>query len=522
MLNYIDNNINKTVRSMTSGVSVSTGTDTYTFRENTDLQSWEISRVGENNKFFGYGVLQKINVKIRDVNKNYNIPAGATLRVHLSAGYIGVFTITETHRDETTNQLSITAYDKLYWASAHTLAEIDTTGNKTYADWINKIGTALGFSSIITTGMSDELSYVEAPNIELTETFRDMLNDIAEATQTIYFVRTNFLGKDVLVFKQLSILDEENALENVDYKMTADSIFSISTGANRRLKALCSATALGDNVEASIETSGTTQYIRDNVFYTACEDVETLLNEAIATWGGFTLGQYTVEWRGDYRLEPGDSIAIDTSRGNEEWIIGVAINDTLTYNGSFKMKSEWNFKEDEAETANASTLGEVLKQTYAKVDKVNKEIDILVSTKDELQNSMSEIKLTTDTITAKVENTDRDISQIKSAVINMVSANDMRIEIEKAIGDINSITTSTGFTFNESGLDVSKSDSEMTTNISEDGMKIVKNSETVLTANNQGVDAKNLHATTYLIIGVNSRFEDYDNNSRTGCFWIGG
>ena len=48
----------------------------------------------------------------------------------------------------------------------------------------------------------------------------------------------------------------------------------------------------------------------------------------------------------------------------------------------------------------------------------------------------------------------------------------------------------------------------------------IKNNEEVLTANNIGVDAKNLHATTYLIIGSNSRFEDY--GSRTGCFWIGG
>lgn len=49
-------------------------------------------------------------------------------------------------------------------------------------------------------------------------------------------------------------------------------------------------------------------------------------------------------------------------------------------------------------------------------------------------------------------------------------------------------------------------------------MSIYKGSEEVLTADNTGVDAKNLHATTYLIIGTNSRFEDYD--SRTGCFWI--
>lgn len=46
----------------------------------------------------------------------------------------------------------------------------------------------------------------------------------------------------------------------------------------------------------------------------------------------------------------------------------------------------------------------------------------------------------------------------------------------------------------------------------------------VLTANKDGVDARNLSATTYLIVGGRSRFENYNNDkgSRTGCFWIGG
>ena len=61
----------------------------------------------------------------------------------------------------------------------------------------------------------------------------------------------------------------------------------------------------------------------------------------------------------------------------------------------------------------------------------------------------------------------------------------------------------------------------MKTQITEDGMTVYKNNESVLVANNVGVEAVNLHATTYLIIGNNSRFENY-NDTRTGCFWIGG
>ena len=93
---------------------------------------------------------------------------------------------------------------------------------------------------------------------------------------------------------------------------------------------------------------------------------------------------------------------------------------------------------------------------------------------------------------------------------------------EELAGGVNKVTTTTGFTFNQDGLTISKSNVDITTDISEDGMRVSKDGQVVLTADNNGVEALNLHASTYLIIGENSRFEDYDNGSRTGCFWIGG
>jgi hypothetical protein len=55
-------------------------------------------------------------------------------------------------------------------------------------------------------------------------------------------------------------------------------------------------------------------------------------------------------------------------------------------------------------------------------------------------------------------------------------------------------------------------------------MYVNRGNDNILTANNEGVDAVNLHAKTYLIVGSEdgrSRFEDYGTN-RTGCYWIGG
>ena len=113
----------------------------------------------------------------------------------------------------------------------------------------------------------------------------------------------------------------------------------------------------------------------------------------------------------------------------------------------------------------------------------------------------------------------QNITSLTNRVDATMSAEDIKFEISKELQNgTNKVTTNTGFTFNESGLTIDKSDSEMSTNINENGMTISKNGGTVLTANNKGVQAKNLYATTYLIVG-NSRFESYKGN-RTGCFYV--
>ena len=68
---------------------------------------------------------------------------------------------------------------------------------------------------------------------------------------------------------------------------------------------------------------------------------------------------------------------------------------------------------------------------------------------------------------------------------------------------------------------MSKTGSEMSTQVTEDGMTVSRSGTQVLVVNNQGVQATNLNANTYLIIGGKARFEPYGAD-RIGCFWIGG
>lgn len=112
------------------------------------------------------------------------------------------------------------------------------------------------------------------------------------------------------------------------------------------------------------------------------------------------------------------------------------------------------------------------------------------------------------------------------------TANDVSIEISSINNNIDylegreitSVTTTTGYTFNQDGLTIHKSGSEMTNLIDNSGMYVNRGNDAVLTANNEGVNAINLTARQYLTIGDNSRFENYsdgNDNKRTGCFFVG-
>ena len=166
---------------------------------------------------------------------------------------------------------------------------------------------------------------------------------------------------------------------------------------------------------------------------------------------------------------------------------------------------------------------------------VESEFTVLESETKTLKESVSSLQLGADSINASVKSLEetvinttnglaQDIQSVQNQVNLAMTSDDVKIEIQKEISKgANRVSTSTGFTFDDNGLKVSKSDSEMSTQITEDGMTVYHNDEAVLIANNQGVDAKNLRATTYLIIGSNSRMEDFtcNNNKRTAMFWIG-
>lgn len=537
------NNLISPVRSVKARVELFDGSTLVdTFFHSDRLKEFTVERVGEA-KFFGFGICQRLNIKLLDVRRELPISTANDFVISFGAAddYFCVlprFHTTEVNRDENTNELSITAYDELERAAKHTVAELFTiqtldeneeaqTHSYTLYDFITLAAEFLGLG-LRTVNIIDnclDTFYESGANFDGTETIREALNAAAEATQSIYFINAD----NELVFKRLDNIGEPLDTINREQYITLDS------KTNRRLSKIMSATELGDNVSAELDAAGTTQYVRDNPFWDMREDIDVLLHNAINAVGGLTINQFEMDWRGNYLIEIGDKIALITK--DNDTVISFLLDDTITYDGTYNQKSRWSYEDNDAETVdNPATLGDALKQTFAKVDKVNKEINLVAGETTANGELLAAIQVNTESITASVSQLEENVNtgfdevnekfeNLKKSVEAILTSEDLQILIKQEIQNgVDKVITSTGFVFDENGLNVSKTDSEMSTQITEDGMTVYRENEAVLTADNTGVYAENLHATTYLIIGTCSRFEDYDKdgNKRTGCFWIGG
>lgn len=497
------------------------------------LENFKISRQGDTSKFFGFGVCQKLSFSLIDLNRQLTINSDMGVKVYLGDGTefdlpYPTFNIKEISRNEKNNTITCNAYDRLYKASELILADINIETPYSLRTLAQTIATALDLPLKLENVDESvfDTEYPTGANFAAggTDKLRVVLDAIAEVTQTVYFVNNS----DTLVFKRLD-KDGEAATT-----ITRDVYFELNTQTPKTLTSICKATELGDNVTVGDDT-GSTQFVRDNPLWELREDIATLLETAFNSIGGITITQFDCDWNGDWRLEFGDKIDLVTEDNGK--VSSYVLSDTITYQGALNEITEWKYTEDETETAsNPSTIGEKINQTYARVDKVNKEIELLVA--DVTQNTetvnqrISNIQVTTEGINASVksleskvdtkqQSTDAEIDRLVKEVNLKMDEDDVTILVSNKLeSGVDKVTTaSKKYTFDDEGLSVSSSGNNLSTFITEDGMQVYRAGQEVLTANNEGVKAEDLHATTYLIIGTTSRLEDRQN--RTACYWIG-
>ena len=190
---YTDS-INSSVRNVKSlAIMHGEGSGTYGTVFRKELKSYDIQRVGEG-KFFGFGVCQRANIKLIDINNSKTVTTSNYFKIGFdvngSTYPYPKFYVSEVHRDEITGELSITAYDLIYKASKHTVSELSIT-SYTIKEFTEACATLIGAQGVDIVNVSDNsfnISYADGANFDGTETIREALDAVAEATQTIYYV----------------------------------------------------------------------------------------------------------------------------------------------------------------------------------------------------------------------------------------------------------------------------------------------------------------------------------------------
>ena len=532
------------------------------------LQDFTVERVGQNNKFFGFGVFHKATINLIDLERNLTITEANTFKIHLGYGEPFVqpyptFYANKVTRDETTNTITVEAYDRLFATSEAVVNDLALEAPYTIKDVANACGDILGLPEVLCgknlwdnnnyiTTVPDEYitktetgfiftrndltggravhysipvkagetytfsyditltgegarliiyeteaygtvlhqerdlsfitytfekdmiavfsiilnstvltldaskiqieksaaktayepylsafdtSYPTGANFEGTENCKDVLNQIAEVTQTIYFLNT----EDKLIFKRL----DRDGLPVLT--ISKNDYYALESGDIRRLTTIVETNELGDSTSIEVKSVvGVTQYVRDNPFWELREDKQLLLTHAAAAIGGICAAPFHCTWDGNFLLEVGDKIALTTEDNNS--ITSYVLNDTIRYDSTLEEVTQFIHDGAEETASNPVSLGERLKQTYAKVDKQNKQIELVASESAANKSNIASLSLAVDGIGLAIESLENatigDFTEITKRVVALeLSDTEIKASVAENKTSVESVET---------------------------------------------------------------------------------
>ena len=482
------------------------------------LISFTVTRTSDNGKMFGYGISQILTVKLRDKERQIDIKKGQRLQAAygIDNDYVyncSMFIVDEVSRDENTNELTIKALDPIYSTSSHLVKELNLPNQFTLKTFAIACGTLLGMPANF-INIPDNLlnvSYTrDQVNFDGEETIRTALDNLAEMFGAIYYFCNNWN----VTFKRLDIGGEPVLqIDKTKYfELTAKTAHTVAN--------LTSVTELGDNVSATSGIPGETYFLRENAFLTLRNDISTLLENILTAVKGLTIQQFTCKHRGDFRLEIGDKVSFTTK--DNQIINTYVLTDSLTYSGGLVGNSSWEYSRDTTETeSNPTTLGDVLKQTYAKVNKAEGYIELVAKntqeTLEQTTEEMAALKIQANQISSevtrvegKVDGTKTElqsqIQQTANSITSSVSAVDKKIDnsvttLQSQIQQTNGSITSTVSRIEQIDKDINTIESQIEQNADNIELKVSKNdiiSAINLSPETIDISASKLNLTGYI------------------------
>lgn len=412
----------------------------------------------------------------------------------------GTYIIKEKKLDEEQGTVLLECYDRMIQAMVpydlipgYPEKDSGETSTITVKGLLDAICSRFGWSKKYTTFTNSD-KVIDEEKYDAGYTFRDVLDEIAQVAA----------GMIAFVGDQLDVIYPTNSGETIDSSNLKTLKMGESYGPVNSV--VLARSPQEDNIyrqnESSINSNGITEIRIENnqIMDSHREDfIDGILSRLL----GLQFELYELESFGIGYLDLGDFFTIQTPDGVNHKALMLCDDLKITQGLSETSRMEAP-EATETDYSAASETDRVLNQTILKVDKQAQEITALISRTSNVEGSVDGLS-----------------QQVTNMAEVMMDAEKVKIEISTAVNGIDSIITSTGYTFDQDGLHIQKSGEEMENLLDNTGMYVNRGDDNILTANNEGVDAINLKSRQFLIIGDNSRFENY-GSGRTACFFIGG
>ena len=323
-------------------------------------------------------------------------------------------------------------------------------------------------------------------------TFRDVLTEIAQAAGGTIAIKNDKLW--VLYPTATETIVEPSNLKSIKIGEIYGPVNSIVLARTPQEDIIFKKDETAENIcEIKIENNQLMDSHREDF-------IEGIYNALY----GLTYYPHEVESYGIGVLEICDLFTIETLDGKTYTALYIS-GDTEINQGLIERTKGAIPKVTETDYKAASQTDRTLNKTILRVDKQEGLIQGLITKTENIPDDIT-----------------GELAKITKSVETTMSAEDIKILVSTSVEGKNSITTSMGYTFDDNGLLIERSDAEVKNKLDHTGMYVDQiKGDNVLTANNKGVDALNLKARKFLIVGENSRLEDYEGD-RTACFYIGG
>ena len=404
----------------------------------------------------------------------------------------GTFVVKSAEYDDAAGTVKLVCYDLMLYAMQPYAPFCDfSQGTVTLGDYLRALCANIGIPCTDSSFTNSD-AVIDGEKFDSSYTFRDALTETAQAAGGTIMIRE---GKLQVVYPaETGIIIQPDNLKTLTVGARYGPVNSI----------VLARTPQEDNVYKRDEAANEWIEIRieNNQLMDANRDA--FLNGLYTALHGLSYYTADVSSFGSAILEPGDIYTIQTLNGSRYRTMYMSFSIDISQGASESMQITAPAATAETDYAAADVTDRRINRTILRVNKQENRIDALVSSSN-----------------AKADELDGKIENIIRQVELAITPDQAKIMISEAVGGIDSVTTSTGYTFNAEGMLIQKSGEEIENLIDHTGMYVKRDDEPILSANSEGVDAVNLTARKYLIIGKNARLEDYDSG-RTACFYIGG